>query len=114
MAVLLEGEGYIAKSWNEVGRTDTVVNSLSAHRAVTEHSRAAHAVLPHAVLAHVYVLVGLQMGHCIRSAANRAPTVNQAQERWWSFHRCVCYPAGTGDLCRPRVPPWGKHTRRSL
>ncbi|KAI7838705.1 hypothetical protein COHA_007502 [Chlorella ohadii] len=29
MAVLLEGEGYIAKSWNEVGRTDTVVNSLN-------------------------------------------------------------------------------------
>lgn len=30
MAVLLAGEGYNAKAWSEVGRTDTVANSLSA------------------------------------------------------------------------------------
>lgn len=30
MAVLLAGESYNSKAWSEVGRTDTVANSLSA------------------------------------------------------------------------------------
>lgn len=73
MAVLLEGEGYIAKAWNEVGRTDTVVNSLSAPRAVTERSCAGICCVA-TCCAGTCVAACMQMGHaCVAQHMERRP-----------------------------------------